>query len=98
MPEMKRPRARKGTLPRLIATLFRFYPGLATGVVICTVFTAIVSSIPSYFMQNVFAILGEVDYIVENTDEISASIEKTTSLMKEKNVCDAKSAIKLMEF
>ena len=44
------------------------------------------------------AILGEVDYIVENTDEISASIEKTTSLMKEKNVCDAKSAIKLMEF
>ena len=47
---------------------------------------------------DVDAILGEVDYIVENTDEISASIEKTTSLMKEKNVCDAKSAIKLMEF
>ena len=47
---------------------------------------------------DVEAVLNEVDYIIENKDEISDCIEKTTSLMKEKNVCDAKSAIKLMEF
>ena len=47
---------------------------------------------------NVESILSEVDYIIENKDELSARIEKTTSLMKEKNVCDAKSAIELMEF
>jgi len=47
---------------------------------------------------DVESILGEVDYIIENKDEISDYIEKTTSLMKEKNVCDAKSAIELMEF
>ena len=47
---------------------------------------------------NVEAVLAEIDYIIENTDEISESIAKTTKLMKEKNVCDAKAAVKLMEF
>ena len=47
---------------------------------------------------NVESILSEVDYIIENKYELSACIEKTTNLMKDKNVCDAKSAIELMEF
>ena len=47
---------------------------------------------------NVEAVLAEIDYIIENTDEISESIAKTTKLMKEKNVCDAKAAVELMEF
>lgn len=43
-------------------------------------------------------LVKEVEYIIENKNEISASIEETTKIMKEKNVCDAKSAIELMEF
>ena len=40
----------------------------------------------------------QVDYIMENRDEISENISKTTKIMKEKNICDAKSAVELMEF
>ena len=65
---MKRPRARKGTLRRLIGTLFRFYPGLATAVVLCALFTAAVSSIPSVFMQQVFEILENVAKGIDTRD------------------------------
>ena len=43
-------------------------------------------------------LVKEVEYIIENKNEISASIEETTKIMKEKNICDAKSAIELMEY
>ena len=47
---------------------------------------------------NVDAVLKELGYIIENRDEISENITKITKLMKEKNVCDAKAAVELMEF
>lgn len=40
----------------------------------------------------------QIEYIIENREEISEQISETTKLMKEKNVCDAKTAVKLMEF
>lgn len=47
----------KGIGKRLFLTIFKFYPGLIILTAICVVFTAIISSIPSIFMQNIFAII-----------------------------------------
>ncbi len=43
------------TILRLIRTLFSFYPVMMPVVIICILFSAVVSSIPSIFMQNVIA-------------------------------------------
>ena len=48
-------RAPKGVLGRLIRTLFGFYPVLLPVTVACILFNAVVSSVPSIFMQNVIA-------------------------------------------
>ena len=45
----------KGVLLRLIRMLFGFYPVLLPVTLICILFNAIISSIPSVFMQNVIA-------------------------------------------
>ncbi|MFR2591315.1 MAG: ABC transporter transmembrane domain-containing protein, partial [Ruthenibacterium lactatiformans] len=47
--------APKGVLGRLIRTLFGFYPVLLPVTVACILFNAVVSSVPSIFMQNVIA-------------------------------------------
>ena len=46
---------RTGVMGRIIKTLFQFYPVLMTTVVVCIIFNAVVSSIPSIFMQQVIA-------------------------------------------
>ena len=48
-------RAPKGVLARLIRTLFGFYPALMPVVIVCILLNAVVSSVPSIFMQNVIA-------------------------------------------
>lgn len=48
---------RKGTLRRVLKMLFEFYPVLLPVTIVCIVFNAIVSSIPSLFMQNVIALV-----------------------------------------
>ena len=50
-------RAKKGTMGRLIRTLFEFYPVKMPVVLFCIIFSAVVSSIPSIFMQNVIALV-----------------------------------------
>ena len=55
----KKPTMLKGVLSRIIKTLFEFYPVMMTIVLICIVFSAIVSSIPSIFMQKVIAIITD---------------------------------------
>lgn len=50
---------KKGTLKRLLKMLFQFYPVALPLVLVCIVFTAVVSSIPSIFMQNVIAVLEQ---------------------------------------
>ena len=44
------------------------------------------------------SVVEEVDYIIANKNEIAKNIETITNVMREKNICDAKSAIELMEF
>lgn len=55
--ENKQTGEKKHTVLRLLKTLFQFYPVLMPVTVICIMFSAIVSSIPAVFMQNVIAIV-----------------------------------------
>ncbi len=50
---------KKGTLKRLLKMLFKFYPVALPLVLLCIVFSAAVSSIPSVFMQNIIAVLED---------------------------------------
>ena len=48
-----RPKAKRGTMKRVIKTVFSFYPRLLPLTLFCIIFTAVISSIPSLFMQKV---------------------------------------------
>lgn len=50
---------KKGTLKRLLKMLFSFYPVALPLILLCIVFSAAVSSIPSIFMQKVIAVLEQ---------------------------------------
>ncbi len=50
-------KANKGTFPRVMKALFRYYPRMATITIICIIFNAIVSSLPAIFMQNIFSVM-----------------------------------------
>ena len=50
---------KKGVLLRLIKTLFGFYPVLLPIALVCILFSAAVSSIPSVFMQKIIAAVEE---------------------------------------
>ncbi len=56
---MRRPSAPKGTFKRIMKSLFHFYPKMATAALVCIVFNAIISALPTIFMQRVFTIVGE---------------------------------------
>ncbi len=72
-----RPKAKKGTLKRLVKMLFSFYPRLLPLVLCCIVFTAAVSSMPSIFMQQV---LEKIEQGIELQKEINSSpLPATTS-------------------
>ena len=48
---------KQGTLLRIFKTLFSFYPVMMPVVVCCILFSAIISSIPSVFMQKIIAVI-----------------------------------------
>ena len=48
---------KKSTFTRLIKTLFEFYPVLLPVVIALILINAVVSSIPSVFMQNIIAVI-----------------------------------------
>ena len=52
-------KAKKGTLGRLLKMIFGFYPVLLPFTLCCIVFSAVVSSMPSLFMQNVISAIEE---------------------------------------
>lgn len=66
-------RAKKGTLGRLIKTLFEFYPVKMPIVLFCIIFSAVVSSIPAIFMQNVIAIV-ETSWKSGEWDAVSGKV------------------------
>ena len=56
-PSGKRPPVRKGVLGRVIKSVFRFYPAMMTIALLCIIFNAVVSSLPSIFMQQIFSVI-----------------------------------------
>ena len=66
-------RAKKGTLGRLIKTVFEFYPVKMPIVLFCIIFSAVVSSIPAIFMQNVIAIV-ETSWKSGDWDAVSGKV------------------------
>ncbi len=58
-PQGGRPKMKKGMLGRLIKMVFQFYPVMMPLIVACIIFSSVVSSIPSIFMQNVIAAIEE---------------------------------------
>lgn len=49
----------KGTLKRLLRMLFSFYPVALPAVIVCIIFSAAVSAIPSVFTQKIIAVLEQ---------------------------------------
>ncbi|MCL2747980.1 MAG: ABC transporter ATP-binding protein/permease [Oscillospiraceae bacterium] len=49
----------KGTMKRLLATLFRFHPVALPLALLCIAFSAVVSAIPSLFMQQIIEVLEQ---------------------------------------
>lgn len=58
MSNVKNPKVKKETLKRLIKMMFGFYPVMLPVTVACIVFNAVISSIPSLFMQKVIDIIS----------------------------------------
>lgn len=55
--KMGPPKARKGTLGRLLKTVLSFYPVMVPVIIVCIILNAVISSLPSFFMQKVVAII-----------------------------------------
>ena len=51
--------AKKGTMKRVFKTIFGFYPVMMPLTVVCIIFSAVVSSIPAVFQQNVIALVEQ---------------------------------------
>lgn len=54
---MERKKGKKRTIGRLFRMMCNFYPVLLPAAVLCIVFNAVVSAIPSVFMQNIIAVV-----------------------------------------
>lgn len=71
---------KKGTFGRLIKTLFEFYPVMMPVVLICILFSAMVTSIPSVFMQKVIALISDT-YKSGDWDRVSGQVLRLVSIL-----------------
>ena len=77
----KNKRAKKShTLLRLFKLLFRFYPVMMPLVVFLIIFSAIVSSVPSLFMQNIIALV-ESSWQAGDWNAVSGQILKLVGIL-----------------
>ena len=73
-------RAPKGVMPRLIRTVFSFYPVLLPVTIGCILINAIVSSMPSVFMQNAIAVV-EATYKTGDWASASGTIFRLLAIL-----------------
>ncbi len=52
-------RAPKGTFKRILKSVFAFYPKMMTFTLLLIIFNAIVSALPSVFMERIFTVIGD---------------------------------------
>ncbi len=70
---LRRPSAPRGTFKRIMKSLFHFYPKMATAALICIVFNAVISALPTIFMQQVFSIIEDA-FNVESTAHVGYTL------------------------
>lgn len=56
---MKTKLIRKGIIGRLLKTILKFYPVMMPVTIVCIIFSAIVSAVPTIFMQKIIAVIEE---------------------------------------
>lgn len=56
---VKNKKVKKGIIGRLLKTIHEFYPVMMPVTIVCIVFSAIVSSVPAIFMQNIIAVVED---------------------------------------
>lgn len=71
---------KRGTLGRLIKTLFEFYPVMMPLVIVFVLTNAIVTSIPSIFMQNIIALV-EQSWQSGDWSQVSGQITKFVGIL-----------------
>ncbi len=69
----KRPRAKKGTLKRVLGDMFKCYPVMTPVVILMIVFSAVVAAIPAVFMEKIIAVIE--DAVLHNVTWDVASVE-----------------------
>ncbi len=68
-----------GSLGRILRLLIEFYPRLVPLTAVCIIFSAIVSSIPSVFVQKVLSIV--TDYLERGDSDIGAAFAEIIPIM-----------------
>ena len=64
---------RKGVIGRLLKTIQEFYPVILPVTIVCIIFSAIVSAVPTVFMQKIIAVI-EDNWEMGEWSEISKEI------------------------
>ena len=77
---MRPPAGNFGSLKRVVKKLFGYYPILAPLTVVCILFSSVVSSIPSLFVQNILAII-EKYYLARDWAAAKAEIMPYITLL-----------------
>ncbi len=62
---------KKGVLKRVIKSVFKAYPAMMTFALICILFNAVISSLPSIFMQKIFSVIGKA---IEDTSVLPEAV------------------------
>ncbi len=77
----KRPPIQKGTVKRLLKSLFHYYPVMLPIALVCIVINAAISSIPALFMERLYTLLG--DALVQNLgwSDVAADVADIMGLL-----------------
>ncbi len=59
MPPHGKPIPTKGVFKRIIKSMFHFYPRMLTIALLCIVFNAVISALPSIFMERIYTVIGK---------------------------------------
>lgn len=77
---MKNKQSRAKTASRLFKTILGFYPVMLPVTILCIIFSAVVSSVPAVFMQNVIAIV-ETSWRSGDWNGVSGQIIRLVSIL-----------------
>ena len=80
MIDVSKRKVKKGVVSRLLRTMRGFYPVMLPLAVVCIVFSAVVSSIPSIFMQNVIAAV-ETSWVSGDWSAVGGRILRLVGLL-----------------